>query len=230
MTGKLQGSKRGGKITISILFSHLEGHLGIPGCPTFIPRSPMALSACQDQEKQCVSVSEAIGSTIPDLEHFLGLKPSFYLVYDIALLRLQVNLLGGILVSGAISSVKISLPSNGETFPIFSNRNSRHSKGHPGIVSRCRFIGNPQNIFMYIYIYIHVCVHVYTCVCMYVCIYIYYILYILYLYIIFIYYIFFILYIYILYYIYIYMRMCVYVIYIYTVYIYIWKHKRHIIT
>ena len=163
----------------------------------------MALSACQDQEKQCVSVSEAIGSTIPDLEHFLGLKPSFYLVYDIALLRLQVNLLGGILVSGAISSVKISLPSNGETFPIFSNRNSRHSKGHPGIVSRCRFIGNPQNIFMYIYIYTCVCVHVYTCVCMYVCIYIYiilyiYYIYILYLYIIYIYYI-----IYILYYIYI---------------------------
>ena len=31
----------------------------------------MALSACQDQEKQCVSVSEAIGSTVPDLEHFL---------------------------------------------------------------------------------------------------------------------------------------------------------------
>ena len=213
MTGKLQGSKRGGKITISILFSHLEGHLGIPGCPTFIPRSPMALSACQDQEKQCVSVSEAIGSTIPDLEHFLGLKPSFYLVYDIALLRLQVNLLGGILVSGAISSVKISLPSNGETFPIFSNRNSRHSKGHPGIVSRCRFIGNPQNIFMYIYIYTCVCACVYMC--MYVCIYIYYI-YILYLYIIYIFYI-----IYILYYIYIYAHVCVCNLYIYCVYIYI---------
>ena len=214
MTGKLQGSKRGGKITISILFSHLEGHLGIPGCPTFIPRSPMALSACQDQEKQCVSVSEAIGSTIPDLEHFLGLKPSFYLVYDIALLRLQVNLLGGILVSGAISSVKISLPSNGETFPIFSNRNSRHSKGHPGIVSRCRFIGNPQNIFMYIYIYTCVCACVYMC--MYVYIYIYYI------YIIFIYYIYILYYIYIYIILYIYMRMCVYVIYIYTVYIYIY--------
>ena len=211
MTGKLQGSKRGGKITISILFSHLEGHLGIPGCPTFIPRSPMALSACQDQEKQCVSVSEAIGSTIPDLEHFLGLKPSFYLVYDIALLRLQVNLLGGILVSGAISSVKISLPSNGETFPIFSNRNSRHSKGHPGIVSRCRFIGNPQNIFMYIYIHVCVCM----CIHVYVCIYIYIILYILYLYIIYIFYI-------------IYAHVCVCNLYIYCVYI--WKHKRHIIT
>ena len=222
MTGKLQGSKRGGKITISILFSHLEGHLGIPGCPTFIPRSPMALSACQDQEKQCVSVSEAIGSTIPDLEHFLGLKPSFYLVYDIALLRLQVNLLGGILVSGAISSVKISLPSNGETFPIFSNRNSRHSKGHPGIVSRCRFIGNPQNIFMYIYICVCACVYM----CMYVCIYILYYIYIIFIYYIYILYIYFILYIYIIYYIiyilyYIYMRMCVYVIYIYILCIYI---------